>query len=283
MNIPSLVDSHVHWWKPAHFRYAWLDGWPALNRAFLPADFVVASAGVNVNKLIFVESGCEPAQGLAEVDWVSGLAKAEPRLQGIVAHAPLEKGETVRVDLEKLASRPLVKGVRRNLQGEQDSAFCLRPEFIAGMGLLAAFGFTFDLCVRREQLHNVAELTRRVPQVTFVLDHLGKPDVRGKQTGPWAADLKALAAQPNVVCKISGLATEADWQHWQPDDLKFYFGWALECFGFDRVLFGGDWPVAALATRYERWVKTVQDFLSFTSEVDRIRLFQTNAERIYHV
>jgi L-fuconolactonase len=270
-------------WNPAQFRYAWLDELPALNRAFLPADFAVASAGVNVNKLIYVESCCEPTQSLAEVDWVAGLAKAEPRLQGIIAQAPLEQGEAARSELEKLASRPLVKGVRGNLQGEQDLALCLRSEFIGGIQLLADFGFTFDLCVRHEQLHIAAELARRVPQVAFVLDHFGKPDVRSKQTGSWAADLKALAARPNVACKISGLTTEADWNHWQPSDLKFYFGWALECFGFDRVLFGGDWPVATLATSYERWVQTIQDFLSFARDVDQIKLFQTNAERIYRV
>ena len=169
------------------------------------------------------------------------------------------------------------------MQGERDLEFCLLPDFVTGVELLAEFGFTFDLCVRHEQLRSVAELVRRVPQVTFVLDHFGKPDVRSKQAGPWATDLKALAALPNVVCKISGLTTEADWNHWQPADLKFYFGWTLECFGFDRVLFGGDWPVATLATSYERWVETVQDFVSFASDADQIKLFQTNAERIYRV
>jgi L-fuconolactonase len=283
MSAPAIVDTHVHLWDPGQFRYAWLDGWPGLNRAFLPPDFAAASATVNVNKFIFVECGCEPAQSPGEVDWISGLAKAEPRLKGIVAHAPLEKGKTVRANLEQLASRPLVKGVRRNLQGERDLEFCLLPDFVTGVGLLAKFSFTFDVCVRHEQLRSVAELARRVPQVAFVLDHFGKPDVRSQQTGSWAADLKALAAQPNVACKISGLTTEADWSRWQPGDLKFYFGWALECFGFDRILFGSDWPVATLATSYERWVQTVQDFLSFARDVDQIKLFRTNAERIYRV
>ena len=116
-----------------------------------------------------------------------------------------------------------------------------------------------------------------------MLDHFGKPDVRGKKTGPWATDLKTLAALPNVVCKISGLATEADWNHWQVADLKFYFKLTLECFGFDRVLFGSDWPVATLATSYERWVETVGNFLSSATDIERIKLFQTNAERIYRV
>jgi L-fuconolactonase len=128
-----------------------------------------------------------------------------------------------------------------------------------------------------------AELVRHVPQVSFVLDHFGKPDVRGRKKEPWATDLKALAASPNVVCKISGLTTEADWKNWRPDDLKFYFERTLECFGFDRILFGGDWPVATLATCYQRWVEVVQDFFSFTDEVDRTKLFRTNAERIYRV
>jgi len=283
MSTLSIVDSHVHLWNPAQLRYSWLDGLPALNRAFLPMDFGTASANSNVGKIIFVECGCEPAQSLAEVDWISNSAKTEPRLRGVIAHADLEKGESVRPDLEKLAANPLVKGVRRNLQGERDLNFCLQPEFVAGVKLLAEFGFTFDLCIRHDQLQSAAELVRRVPKTNFVLDHFGKPDVRGKKTEPWAADLKTLAALPNVVCKISGLATEADWNHWQSADLKFYFDWTVQSFGFDRVLFGGDWPVATLAASYERWLETVGELFSFATEAERAKLFQINAERIYRV
>ena len=151
------------------------------------------------------------------------------------------------------------------------------------MKLLAEFDFTFDLCIRHDQLAAAAELVRRVPQVNFVLVHFGKPDVRGKSKEPWAKDLKALADLPNVVCKISGLTTEADWGHWQPADLEFYFKQTLEYFGFDRILFGGDWPVATLASSYERWLETVCELFSFASVADQIKLFQTNAERIYRV
>ena len=283
MSALSIVDSHVHLWNPTQLRYSWLDRLPTLNRTFLPTDFAAACQQTNVSKLIFVESGCESIQSLAEVDWVAGLANVEPRLKGIVAHAPLEKGKAVQAELKALASRPLVRGVRRLLQGEDDANFCLRREFIAGVQLLAEFDFTFDLCVRHEQLSNVGELVRRVPQVTFVLDHCGKPDVRGGRVEPWATDLKALAALPNVVCKLSGLTTEADWNNWQPADLEDYFQLVLRLFGFDRVLFGGDWPVATLATTYGRWVETVQEMVSSVSEADRLRLFQTNAERIYRV
>jgi L-fuconolactonase len=283
MNEVQLVDSHVHFWDPSQLHYSWLEKYPVLNRAFLPADFSAMSMKANVRKLIFVECDYEPSQSMAEVNWVCNLAKDEDRLKGIVANALLEKRENVHAELKSLAANPLVKGIRRNLQGELDAEFCLRPEFVTGVKLLAEFGFTFDICIRHEQLSAVVHLVRSVPQVVFILDHFGKPDVRGKQTEPWAANLKALAAMPNVVCKISGLTTEADLKNWQPDDLKFYFEHTLECFGFDRILFGGDWPVATLATSYVRWLETVRKFVSFATEADQAKLFQTNAERIYRV
>lgn len=283
MKSPAIVDSHVHWWNPARLRYSWLDGIPALNHEFLLAEFAAASANSKVGKIIFVESGCEPAQSLEEVRWVSSLAKEEPRLKGIIAHAPLEYGESVRSELEELARCPLVRGIRRNLQGEHSVDFSRHLDFVAGVTLLTGFNFTFDLCIRHDQLGAATELARRVPQVTFVLDHFGKPNVRDKTAEPWAKNLKALAALPNVTCKISGLTTEADWSRWQPADLKFYFESALEYFGFDRILFGGDWPVSTLATSYERWLETVQQFFAFAPATDQIKLFQTNAERIYHV
>ncbi|MDB6017198.1 MAG: amidohydrolase 2 [Pedosphaera sp.] len=283
MNELSIVDSHVHWWEPALFKYSWLDGLPALNRAFLPAEMAEASATAKVGKLIFVECGGEAEQGIAEVDWVSNLAKEELRLKGIIARASLEKGKAVRAELTALARRPLVKGVRRLLQGEREADFLMRPEFVTGIEMLGEFGFTFDLCIRQDQLRGSVELVRRVPQVMFVLNHFGKPEVRSGRMEPWAADLKALAELPNVVCKLSGLATEADWRHWQAGDLKPYFERALECFGFDRVLFGGDWPVATLATSYDRWVETVRGMILGAKKTDWIKVFQTNAERIYHV
>ncbi len=279
----TIVDSHVHLWNPAQFRYPWLDGLPALSRAFQPVDFGAACVPADVSKFIFVECGCEPAQSVAEVNWISTVAKSEPRLRGIVAHASLEKGNAVRSELEMLATRPLVKGVRRNLQSETDKAFCLKPAFVTGVRLLAEFGLTFDLCLRQDQLPAVTELARRVPEVTFVLDHLGKPNVRNHRIQPWAKDLDALGALPNVVAKVSGLATEANWHDWQPADLAPYLMRALASFGPERLMFGSDWPVMTLASTYTRWLEIVLTQLPISKEEDWIRLFRTNAERIYRV
>ncbi|MSU60195.1 MAG: amidohydrolase [Pedosphaera sp.] len=277
----GIVDAHVHLWDPARLNYPWLTSVPALNRSFVPADFAAASAGVGVAKLVFVECGRDAAQSIAEADWVSELAKSEPRLKAILAHASLEKGRAAREELAALAKRPLVKGVRRLLQGEADTDFCLRPEFVAGVELLAEFGFTFDLCIRHEQLRAVTELVQRVPRVNFMLDHFGKPPIRTGVSEPWATELRALAALPNASCKLSGLTTEADLQNWKLADLRPYCDVVLDAFGFDRVVFGGDWPVATLATDYRRWAGTVSELLASATAAQRKKVFQTNAEKFY--
>jgi L-fuconolactonase len=281
--MSPILDSHVHLWNSAQLRYPWLDELPALNRPFQSAEFAAASAPADISKFIFIECGCEPSQSLAEVDWISALAKSDSRLKGVVAHASLERGEAARADLVALASRPLVKGVRRNLQSESDQEFCLRPGILAGVRLLAEFGFTFDLCIRHDQLPAATELACRVPEVVFVLDHLAKPAVRDHLFEPWASDLAALAALPNVVAKTSGLTTEADWKTWQPAELAPYLQHAFACFGPDRLLFGSDWPVMTLATGYPDWIKLVQTLVPFSDEQDQVHLFRTNAERIYRV
>lgn len=281
-NPPTIVDTHVHFWNPKQFRYTWLDGLPVLNQAMLPQDLAAAASSTPISKFIFVESGCEPSQSLQEVDWVTGFGGANPQLKGIVAHAALEQGKAALGDLELLAGRPLVKGVRRNLQAESND-FLTQPALISGLRLLPKFNFTFDLCIRPDQLASASEIARSVPEVTFVLDHLGKPPVRDKNFEPWARNLHVLAGMPNVVCKISGLVTEANTADWQRADLEPYFDHALACFGLRRVLFGSDWPVATLATSYERWLETVLDLVAFANERERAQLFHANAERIYRV
>lgn len=279
----GIVDAHVHYWDTSLLCYDWLEDLPALNRSFLPRDFSEASAKADVSKIIFVESGCDPSQGLEEVDWVNSLTLQEPRIRGIVAHAPLESGSLANERLMRLADRPLVKGVRRLLQGEKEADYCLRREFLEGVALLPGFGFSMDLCIRHEQLAAVTQLAAKVPDVRFILDHFGKPPVRRGELEPWRSQLREFAKLPNVNCKLSGLTTEADWEKWTTADLKPYFETVLESFGPDRVIFAGDWPVCTLATGYGRWVDTVAELTAFLSTEDTGKLFRSNAERIYRV
>jgi L-fuconolactonase len=278
-----LVDSHLHLWDPARLRYSWLDGVPLLNRAYLPGDVAAASAGIALEQLVFVQCDCDPGQALEEAHWVTELARATPRIAAIVAHAPVERGEAVRPFLEALASLPLVRGVRRLIQGEADVAFCARPEFIAGVAELARYGMSFDLCARKEQLPAVRELVARCPQVSFVLDHCAKPGIRARELEPWKGDLRALSRLPNVSCKISGLVTEAEPGSWQAGDLQPYIDHAIACFGPERCMFGGDWPVVTLAGTYKEWLTALREILSKRPEADQKKVLHDNAAKFYGI
>ena len=275
-----LVDTHVHLWHPQQLSYPWLAGAPAINRPFGLEDFRAASAGLNVEKMVFMECDAAAEDRLKEVAWVSSLAKDEPRLQAILASAPLELGEGVREQLNQLAAYPLVKGVRRLIQSE-GSGFALRPDFVKGVKLLPEFNFSFDICIRHHQLADTIKLVEQCPEVTFILDHVGKPDIKAQLFDPWRAEIKDLARFPNVYCKISGLVTEADLQHWTRQDLKPYIDHVVAAFGPDRIIYAGDWPVSTLATTYKTWVETLSWATAALSAEERHKLFYQNAVSIY--
>jgi L-fuconolactonase len=277
--IRRIVDSHIHFWQPQLLRYEWLAELPRINRPYLPADLARAATAVPLEKIVFVQADCVPADGLREVAWVSELATAEPRIQAIVAFAPLEQEDCASY-LAQLRQYPLVKGVRRLIQGES-LAFASQPDFVRGLQTVADFDYTFDICIRHEQLEAVVEMVRLCPKVRFVLDHFGKPAIRAGILEPWATHLRQLADLPNVCCKLSGLVTEAEWQTWTPADLQPYVDHALAVFGPERLMFGGDWPVSELATDYARWLQAAETAVSHLTEAEKDRLFYANANAFY--
>lgn len=283
--MPScpIVDSHVHFWNPAEVPLPWTETVPPLARAFGPDDLDQAAAGVEIEGIVFVECDVAPGRHLDEVQWVKSLAAKEPRLRAVVAHAPLEKGAAVEADLAVLAREPLVRGIRRLLQGEADAEFCLRPAFIEGLRLLPTFGFHFEICIYHHQFDAALELVRRVPEVHFVLDHIGKPAIRDGLMEPWRTRMRELASLPNVVCKLSGLVTEADHAAWTPARLRPYIDHTVDCFGPARLMFGSDWPVATLATSYPRWVRVLDEALAGV-DADALRAFwNLNATAFYRL
>lgn len=276
-----IVDTHLHLWDPQHLRYPWLATVPPLNRPHLLADFRAHCGEVQVAKMVFVQCECDPLQSVDEVEWVSGLAQQDPRIRGLVGHASLERN-MAETELASFAANPLARGIRRLLQSEDDD-FCLRAAFVRGVQRLPRHGLTFDLCIFHRQLANVIELVRQCPNVRFVLDHIGKPNIRSQQFEPWRTQLRQLASFENVACKLSGLATEADFKAWTPADLQPYIDHVVDCFGFDRVMFGGDWPVSTQATTYPRWVKTLDAALRGCSPDELHRVYVRNAESFYRI
>ncbi|HEY3325202.1 MAG TPA: amidohydrolase family protein [Planctomycetota bacterium] len=279
-----LIDAHVHLWDPQHFRMPWLDGDQKLGKRFAIPEYQAHSADVQVEAIVYVEVGLAPQYSLLEPVWVANRAREDQRIQGMVAAAPLEFGEQLREYLSALKrAGPLVKGVRRLVQDEPDAEFSARPAFIRGAQMLAEFDFSCDCCIRHWQMPSIIKLVRACPETQFMLDHLGKPHIKNHVLDPWRAQIKELAQLPNVMCKISGIVTEADHAHWTPDDLKPYVEHTLAVFGEDRVAFGGDWPVATLASPYDRWVKTLDSLTSHLSVQAKRKLWADNARRFYRL
>jgi L-fuconolactonase len=250
----------------------WLDDDAHLERAFDVADYHAATAGQSVQGIVYVQVDVAPAYSLLEAEWA-----VEQPVAGIVAYAPLEDGLVARSYLERLvALGPKLKGVRRLIQSEPDPEFPLR--LIEGLRLLPGYGLSFDICIKHHQLPPTVDMARACPETSFILDHLGKPDVKGGVLDPWRSHISALAELPNVTCKLSGLVTEADHARWTPEDLAPYVSHVLAAFGPERVLFGSDWPVVTHAAGYGRWVETLSALAPGQES-----LWAANARRVYRL
>jgi len=283
--MPScpIIDSHVHLYDVQRLSYPWLASAPKINRTYLLKDFDEARAPVEVDKIVFAEVWVAPDQYLQEAAFVQELADRDSRLCGMVAHLPCERGLAVERDLDVLMQHRSLRGIRRLIEIERDISFCLEPDFIDAVKLIGRRGLPFDICVKHFGMVFALELARRCPEVQFVLDHIGKPGIKHGLREPWWTQIKELSHMPNVVCKISGVITEADHQRWTKEQVKPYVARAIECFGFDRVMYGSDWTVAELTHPYPAWVSILDEVVASASEDEKQKLFRDTATRIYRL
>ena len=279
----AIVDSHVHLYDPTWLRYGWLAKVPRIDRLYDLGDFDRCRAQVQVDRIVFAEVAVDQGLHFAEAAWVQGLADADSRLAGMIAHAPMEKGAAVEADLDRLAQYPCLRGIRRLIETETDNSFCLRPAFLEALRLLPARGLTFDICVKHWGLVFAIELARRCPEVSFVLDHIGKPGIRDGLVEPWKSQIQRLAELPNVVCKLSGVITEADHEHWTKDQVRPYVEHVLDCFGFSRVMYGSDWTVSELTHDYPAWVAILDEITRGCSGDELLDLWRDTAIRTYRL
>lgn len=263
----QIIDSHVHFWDRSRLEYRWLDREPShLAMDQLPAQ--LRAAGGDVDGLVFIQADCRDDQGFDEASWVHELAEQGVPVLAVVAHAPLETASAAG-RLDELTTLPLVRGIRRLLQDE-GPGFAVDPRLVEGVRLLAERDLTFDLCVREHQLRECLELTARVPEVTFILDHLAKPNVSaGNNFGEWSALIDELASRPNVLCKLSGLGNEAQPQDRTMAAFRPWIEHAIAAFGAARCMYGSDWPVLTLAGTYTQWFEIVSTIASELSEKER--------------
>lgn len=271
------IDAHQHFWKYDPVEYPWIrDHMAVLRRDYMPEDLVREQSGTGFDGAIAVQA----RQSLTETRWLLQLADAYPVIQGVVGWVDLRANQ-VSAQLEEFAAHSRFVGVRHVVQDEADSRFILGTDFLRGIETLAGFNLVYDLLVFPKQLPAAIELAKRFPEQRFVLDHIAKPLIRAGVVGPWAENIRALAACSNVYCKISGLVTEADWSRWSQDDFVTYLDVVWRAFGEDRLMVGSDWPVCLLAGSYQQVMDIPRRYLESQPEAVQKKVFGDNAVRCY--
>lgn len=272
-----MIDAHHHLWHPDFRHQAWLarPEMAPINRAFTVGGLSTAVLGLGIERTVVVQAVDEPE----ETRQLLALAENSPLIAGVVGWADLTCPELA----AELARPGKLVGLRHGVQAEPDPWWLARPEVRKGLATVAEAGLVFDLLVRPHQLPAALDTVRALPRLTFVLDHLGKPAIASGELEPWLGQIRALAREPNVYAKFSGLVTEADWARWTVADLRPYAEAALEAFGPARLMFGSDWPVCLLAGSYAQVHDAAQLLTPGLSPSERHALFGGTAERVYRL
>ena len=274
---PTIIDTHQHFWDTERMHYAWMgEEQTVLTRTYLPSDLepVLRANGVSSTVLVQAHSSVEEAR------WLLGLAEANDFIAGVVAWVDLTSPEVGAV-LDELSTRPGLVGIRHQVHDEPDDAWLLRDDVVRGLREVSSRGLAYDLLLRPQHLKYVQPLADKIPDLRMVVDHIAKPLIASGLVESWAADIAAVAAIPGVYCKVSGMVTEADHASWTPDDLKPYVSHVVEHFGFDRLMYGSDWPVCLLAASYDQVMGAAVEVVAAASEADQAAFLSGNAVEFY--
>ena len=277
----KIIDTHQHLWDTSNLNYPWLDDFDALGKRYLIEDYRRACEGLNVVQSVHVEADVAPTQVVDEVKWLAQIVQQDDMIGAIVAAAPLEESGVEEI-LKQLTEHELVVAIRRMAWHLPDNQFYRSHELIKGVQLLEKFNLSFDLCANHQQLAAAIDLVKATPNVRHAVNHCGGPDIKGKQFQPWADHISELASFDNVHCKVSGIVTTAS-ENWTKAELKPYIDHLVAAFGYDRLMFGSDWPVCTLAAEYQQWVEALQWSIQNATDVDRQKLFHDNAKQFYRI
>jgi L-fuconolactonase len=272
----NRIDAHQHFWKFDPVRDSWInETMQKIQRDFLPEDLLP----------LFQEnqfSGCvavQASQSEDETNFLVNLAAKNDFIKGVVGWVDL-RGVTIEERLNHFSGYKKIKGFRHVVQGEADD-FMLRKDFQNGIAALKQFNFTYDILIFHRQLPAAINLVNQFPDQPFVIDHIAKPDIKSGDILSWKKGIVEIAKAENVLCKISGMVTEADWSNWKTDDLKPYLDVIFENFSADKLMFGSDWPVCNVASNYSELVKTLEDYIAQLAVQNQNKIWHKNATSFY--
>ena len=274
----SKIDSHQHFWHFDPVRDAWIDDtMQVIRKDFLAEDLQPLLSANNIDGCVAVQAD----QSEEETNFLLKLATENSIIKGVVGWVDLV-ADDLSEKLSGFTVSPYFKGVRHIAQGEADD-FLLRKDVQRGIGQLSQYELTYDILIFAHQLPAAIELVRSFPDQSFVLDHIAKPSISDGVNEDWRSNLKALAAFPNVSCKLSGMVTEtADFQ-WSKGDFEPFMDIVISAFGTDRVLYGSDWPVCLLAASYHEQLAITEDHIASYSDSEQEQIMGKNAIEFYNL
>ncbi|QOG03614.1 amidohydrolase [Flavobacterium sp. MDT1-60] len=272
----NRIDAHQHFWKFDPVRDSWIDEtMQKIQRDFLPEDLLPL---LQENQF----SGCvavQASQSEDETNFLINLAAKNDFIKGVVGWVDL-RGVTIEERLNHFSNHKKIKGFRHVVQGEADD-FMLRKDFQNGIAALKQFNYTYDILIFHRQLPAAINLVNQFPDQPFVIDHIAKPDIKSGDISSWKKGIVEIAKAENVLCKISGMVTEANWETWKTDDLKPYLDVIFENFSADKLMFGSDWPVCNVASNYTEVVKTLEDYIAQLAVQNQNKIWHENATSFY--
>lgn len=272
------IDAHQHFWNFDPVRDAWIDdNMRVIQKNFLPQDLKPELDKKGINGCIAVQAD----QSEDETQFLLNLAGENSWIKGVVGWVDFSS-PNIEAQLEEYVGEPNLLGFRKILQALPPSAL-EDNAFSNGIGLLAKFGFTYDILIFPKHLDAAFQMVRKFPNVSFVVDHLAKPEIKNQEFDFWARGIQKLATLPNVYCKVSGMVTEADWRNWQKKDFTPYLNHITHCFGTERLMYGSDWPVCLVAGSYGQVYDLAFDYYKAFSDSEKEAIFGKNACKFYGI
>lgn len=273
------IDAHQHFWNYDPTKHSWIsEEMSVLRQDFLPKDLWPELQKSWIGGTIAVQAD----QSEEETEFLLSLAQEQEYIKGVVGWIDLTS-TNAEERIATYAAKPKLVGFRHIVQDELDPNFMLRPAFLNNISLFGKYRLSYDLLVYPHQLGTALEVVRRLPHQLFILDHIAKPYIKDGFFDGWATLISAIAEYPNVFCKLSGMVTEADWQHWKYEDFEPYLDHVFEAFGTNRLLFGSDWPVCLLAGSYQDTKSIVDSYFAAFSETEKAKIYGQNALEAYRL
>ncbi len=276
-----LIDTHLHMWDLEACAYSWIT--PAvgvLNRTYAIDEVDAEREAAGVTGAVLVQA----ANNRCDTDLMLAAMASHAWVRGVVGWVDLLAGAAVEAEVAERKAAGGVVGVRHLNHDEPDPDWLVQPAVIEGLGALARAGLAFDVvAIWPLHLGHVPTLAAAVPHLTIVVDHLAKPPIPSGDLSGWRAAMARAAEHPNVVAKLSGLDTAAGSPDWTPADLRPAFEGALELFGADRLMYGGDWPVTLLGGGYTRQHAAFEWLTDGLSPAERDAIRVGTATRVYRL